>query len=833
MIAAARDLCEGRGVSPSRSACLRSAASPARDRLGGRCRVLVRLVLLIGLVGLACSDRDDVEGIPTPSSTPGPAATATPASTPDAFVGSARCAACHPQAAAAWQGSHHDLAMQPATPEAVLGAFDGRVVEEDGRRWRFVREGDRFRVELQEGEAAPTRLEVAYVFGVEPLQQLLVARPGGRLQALPIAWDTRPVEAGGQRYLDLVPDVSTPPGDPLHWDGSGASWNVQCAACHSTALVEGYDADEDRFETRMAAIDVGCEACHGAGSRHADAPGDVPMPVALARFEPGAWLRTSDARIATRLAPPTPDREIDVCAPCHARRSALVAQPAIGAALLDGYRPTLIEPGLYFDDGQIREEVYVWGSFLQSRMYAAGVRCSDCHDPHALTLRREGNALCTGCHAPAAYDGPGHHGHVVGSRGADCVDCHMPERVYMQIDARRDHAFLVPSPQRSRALGAPDVCRGCHAERDADWLSDRIAAWRAAGGRPEGPRAHWSDALVAGPDAGRWRAIAFARDATALVRASAQLRLAQAGDAAPDFDSLARVADTGDDLERLAAIEQARTLDDALRIELLAPRLEDARRAIRIAAAEALLDVPPTAMQPAARAAFARALAEHRAALEATSARPASQVGLGLLAERSGDLAAARAAYHRALTIEEHFVPALVNLADLDRAAGDEAAALDGLRRAVEAAPHEATPRYGLGLALHRAGRIDEARGELERAARLAPEVPRFALAAALALDAAGRGDEAIARLDQAIARSPRDADLHRARVSLLRAAGELDRARSAAHAFREARPDDPTARALEEALAGGGVPGAVPEPAPGAPPGPAPSGPPSPAPSD
>ena len=389
---------------------------------------------------------------------------------PIRFVGSQACAECHVTESESWLGSHHDRAMEEPTGESVVGQFDGSILRHFDRTWRFVRDGEKFVVELEEPGRPLERLDVAYTFGVDPLQQYLVVRSNGRLQALPVAWDTRPREIGGQRWFDLQPDEPIPHEDPLHWERLAYNWNSQCAACHSTKLAKGYDQEIDRFDTQWSAIDVGCEACHGPGSRHvsiqdgkADAASGVSgFDISFEPWNPDAWQRENGARIASRVADRSHDAQLDVCAPCHSRRNQIVDSPAVGAAFLDGYRPRLLDPGLYFEDGQIRDEVYVWGSFLQSRMHLAGVRCNDCHDSHSLGLRRQGNTLCAGCHDQAAYDAKAHHGHTSGSEGASCVACHMPERVYMQIDARRDHSFPIPRPDRSASLNAPNACEGCH-----------------------------------------------------------------------------------------------------------------------------------------------------------------------------------------------------------------------------------------------------------------------------------------------------------------------------------------------------------------------------------
>src|SRR3546814_7995042 len=71
-----------------------------------------------------------------------------------------------------------------------------------------------------------------------------------------------------------------------------------------------------------------------------------------------------------------------VCAQCHSRRQEL-AQWNPATSFADQNQIRLLEPGLYAADGQMQEEVYVYGSFLQSKMHQNGVVCSACHNPHS------------------------------------------------------------------------------------------------------------------------------------------------------------------------------------------------------------------------------------------------------------------------------------------------------------------------------------------------------------------------------------------------------------------------------------------------------------------
>ncbi|HEB91495.1 MAG TPA: tetratricopeptide repeat protein, partial [Deltaproteobacteria bacterium] len=629
--------------------------------------------------------------------------------------------------------------------------------------------------------------------------------------ALPVAWDSRPEAEGGQRWFGLQPGEPTPPGDPLHWKGLAYNWNSQCASCHSTRLEKGYDAALDRFDTRYAEIDVGCEACHGPGSRHVSiergggmpsTPRESGLDVTFETWDPGVWQRTGSMRIAARTRPRAHDVQIDVCGPCHSRRTRLVASPGIGTPFLDGHRPRLLDPGLYFDDGRIRDEVYVWGSFLQSRMAMAGVRCSDCHDPHSLRLRRKGKALCLGCHAREEFDAARHHGHEPDSDAGECVACHMPERIYMRVDGRRDHSFPIPRPETSALLDAPTVCEGCHPGRGSEWAEGAIRRWRRPGRERPG---HWSDRLVREgerrEDPERWLEIALDDDVAPIVRASAWSRYAGESTGAPSLAVLQARSRQGTALERLALVEIGRRLGPGPRMALLRPLLEDERRAVRTAAAEALSDLPASGWLPADRVPLAGALREYRRAQAVNAERPESQVNLGTLALRLGDFEGAREAFRRAVSLAPYFVPAYANWADLERRRGRDAEAAALLGKAVSLAPDDPLMRHAYGLALHRTGDREGALAQLETAARSAPDDPRLVLGWALALDGIGRRDEAITILEALAERGRADADALHALVALMRDAGQLDRALAWVHRWLEWMPGDPRALALEKSL--------------------------------
>ena len=752
---------------------------------------------------------------------------------PPSFVGGDVCASCHRTEAELWQGSHHDLAMQDATPESVLGDFGAVSYEGDGAAWTFVRRDGAFfaREEAPEGPRMalagprnePVDHRVAYTFGVFPLQQYLVEFPGGRYQVLPIAWDSRPAAAGGRRWFDVragevgadrPEDPADGDADPSasgraqHWTGPDLTWNSMCGECHSTGLTKNYSPATNRFSTEWAEVDVGCEACHGPGSEHVEwveavADGSAPSPGAedvsdrglLVHFEPhdpAAW--TPDPVTGTPLprGEPGRDGQVDACSRCHARRTAITAAYLHTEPLLDTHQPALLEDGLYFADGQIREEVYVWGSFVQSAMYRAGVTCNDCHDAHSLAVRGdEGNAVCTRCHAPARFDASRHHFHETGTEAARCVSCHMPSRTYMGIDARRDHSFRVPAPEVAEAVGAPDPCTSCHSGMTGAEAATEITM--RGDGVPIRRTEHYAEA-IASARRGDPRSLpglyALVQDSRApsITRATALTLLG--GDPSPErVAAVRRGVRDPDPLVRMAALRGIRLAPTPALAAMAAPLLEDPVRAVRLAAVEAVA--------PAALPVAARAVAEYREAQLASAERPESQLNLAWLATAQGSPVDAERALETAISLDSAFVPAYVTLADLYFRAGRDPEGEPLLRSAIERSPGSADAHHALGLLLVRNGRAGEAMPLLQRAAELERQGTRFAYVYAVALQSAGDTAMARAVLERTLVEHPRDRDLLIALATLHRDGGRTAEALRYARALAQAHPFDPAGPAL------------------------------------
>jgi len=708
------------------------------------------------------------------------------------FVGSEACRDCHKTEYDKWSDSHHRWAMAPANERTVLGDFGDVEFTHFGQASQFYRRDGKYYVRTRGVDGKPAEFHITHTFGWYPLQQYLVPFPGGRLQCLPIAWDV-----AKKRWYHLYPDAPLDPEDWLYWTNNGQNWNSMCAECHSTDLKKNYDYRTDTYATTWSEISVGCEACHGPGSDH----------VAWAKLPEMGRPTVDNHALAVKTRNLTAGEQIDLCAPCHSRRMSLEDNIHRHADFLDYGIPQLLDDGYYFADGQILDEVYVYGSFMQSKMYARDVRCSDCHDVHSIRRIKKGNDLCLQCHRAAIYERKGHHFHKsegeagepiksakgevlfeVGS-GAQCEACHMPGRIYMGIDYRPDHSLRLPRPDLTLSLGVPNACDRCHVDKATQWSVDAVAKWYGKTQRP-----HYGQVLDAGrkhrPEAmDTLASLAKDRLYPTIVRATALSELAGYGGSTVLSEFTAALNDE-ESLVRQTAVRRLPQIDPVQRLKRLAPMLYDPVRAVRIEAAAALASVPKEKMPPDTRRQFEKALAEYLRAMERTADFAASRHNLGNLYVNLGDPAQAENHYLKAIAIDRQFYPAKVNLAMLYNRQGKNDDAERLLREVVTDHPNLYEIKYSLGLLLAEENRLAEAVVFLGDAAAGLPQRSRIQYNLGLLLQQIKRDDEAESALNRALAVEPDNPDYLYALAVFYMQRGQWDRARRMAERLQAAHPE-------------------------------------------
>jgi len=676
------------------------------------------------------------------------------------YVGSRVCASCHQAEYQEWRTSHHFDAMAEASADTVLGDFDNAVVRYDGRETVFTKRNEKYFVRTEGRSGEVEEFQVSFTLGVYPLQQYLIEFPDGRIQALSIAWDSRPAKEGGQRWYHLYSGEGIDHRNILHWSGVFQNWNSGCAACHVTGFQKNYSRAQDRYDTAWSEINVACEACHGKGSEHVirfsgnrDA---TERDTAYGRHvvDNGSWRKDDSGKTARRMIEERADGQIETCAACHSRREAIgYGEP--GDPFLEYYVPALLEEPLYFADGQVKDEVYVYGSFLQSKMFAEGVSCTNCHNPHNLKLKVAGNGLCAQCHQPAAYDTREHHHHNASSEGAQCIGCHMPETIYMGVDGRRDHSFRIPDPVASKVTGSPDACLQCHNDRDHKWSARTIKRWHGKDG-PVYTHAESLDRARMGDSSVVGRLLELARDGTspAIVRATAMLE-SRRFPTQETLESAAKALASDEALLRLAAVRSLEYLPAQQRFQLLEGLVQDPVKAVRIVVARALAGVPLQRLRKEDQNRLEALFQEFIEAKELNADRPQTQIDLGLFYLARGDHGKSEDAFRHALKLSPAFAPAMLNLADLYRIQKREAKAEELLRSAVSVAPDMAAAHHALGLLLVRKGNMPSALISLERAASLEPSDSQYAYVYSIALYDTGDRAGAIEVLKEAIALHP------------------------------------------------------------------------------
>ena len=677
------------------------------------------------------------------------------------YVGAQACQQCHQEQYQQWQSSDHAKAMQEASPATVLGDFSNRVLEFHSIKTRLYQNNGQFLVDTSIDGATTQTFSVSYTFGHYPLQQYLIELDNGHVQALNIAWDSRPEGEGGQRWFHLRADESMNPEQPFFWTKHFQNWNSRCAECHSTKVSKNYRAEDHSYNTAFEEINVACEACHGPAGEH------------IARLDNGSYSAVSTG-FSERLhntnqflfnehtaiavnASKVESAQLNSCAGCHSRRGH-IGEVDVGNDYHDQYRLGTIDESLYFADGQINDEVFVYGSFLQSKMHEAGVVCSNCHNPHSGKVTLAGDNTCLQCHKANVFQAKEHHQHPVDSAGAACVSCHMPERLYMGVDERRDHSFSIPRPALASKVGAPNACKNCH----VDWSnSETNTAYEGLFG--EEPPLVWAQANQHARNFNMQaleHIMQLASD-TRLnpIRRASLLRHGANFPAQASFDAMRAGLSDSDPIVRAAAIEGSAFVAPEHRLPLLAPLIHDPSKVVRMAVANQLL---AAATSPSALALLTPLFDEDEQSLLLTQDTPATQINLGSFYYHRGNVEKAEQAYQRALMIEPAFAPAMVNLADLYRAMGDDGKAHKYLSEALKLTPDSAAVQYSMGLLYVRQKKMDEALIHLSLAQSLGNAVPRYAYVYAVALESVQRLGDAVTVLNKADKRWPNQPEITR-----------------------------------------------------------------------
>lgn len=626
---------------------------------------------------------------------------------PDAhFLGDQSCKECHQEQFDKWQGSHHDKSMQVATRETILADFKGEKFYSQGVHSRFYTKDGAFYANTEGPDGKNHDYKIEYVFGLTPLQQYIVKFPNGHYQCLRTAWDSEK-----NKWFDLYPDFKVVHSEWLHWSRGGLNWNNMCADCHSTNVRKNYKREDHSYDTKFAIINVSCEACHGPGKQHVE---DVKTLGDTYR-DTGTMQMTLETG---------PKELVDQCARCHMRREQVTDKFNFEGTMLDHYFPQLITANIYHEDGQILDEDYVYGSFVQSKMYHNDVTCTDCHDAHTLERKFEGNKLCAQCHVPETYDTEKHHFHKIGSEGAQCINCHMTGKYYMGNDFRRDHSFRIPRPDQSVKYGTPNACTGCHTDKDDEWAEKKFIELY---GKPD--YVHFSDLLAPGltqaPNA--LEALTqLAKDETfpEIARASAVKELSNYRNQITVNDLLHFLNDASP-LVRASSIDALNEMANPEYLNYFLPLLNDEKRSVRVKAFNALGAMDVAAIPQKYQASYAKVKKEFFTYLDITSDFVGGRINRANYTLKKGNLQEAIKGYESALEIDNINNIVRTNLSNLYYQNGEFDKAEAAFKTIISQEPLFGATYYSYGLLLAELKRTPEAIVQMELATKYMPENTR------------------------------------------------------------------------------------------------------------
>ncbi len=701
----------------------------------------------------------------------------------DLYAGTDSCIPCHEKEYQEWLGSHHDEAMMVANDSTVKGNFNDITFFNQGVSTHFFRQDGKYIVNTEGPDGNYYDYEILYTFGTEPLQQYIVKFKGGRYQCLRIAWDTEK-----NKWFDLYPDMKLARQEWLHWTKGSMTWNTACADCHSTNLQKNYRIAQDSFNTTFSIIDVSCESCHGPSREH----------INYVRSENFDSTKEYDAAAHLfMLRYSTSYQQVDDCARCHSRRVQFTQAYNHEGVFRDHYAPEILRDYLYFPDGQILDEDYVYSSFVQTKMYYNNVKCTNCHNPHSTKILFEGNKLCLQCHLPQKYDVFEHHFHKEENDGQSCIGCHMDGRYYMVNDYRRDHSFRVPRPDLSVEYNVPNACNNCHTDKTAEWAADWIIEWYG----PERNK-NYTDVLCIGST----RIEEAVPILDTLIRSNLQPAIARATavwylgfiNNEQSNHAVIRALTDPDPTVRYIAIEVMQSFPQEVRYNYLAPLLKDSIRSVRVMAFDAINDIPLNRLSLDIKEQYLKVLPEYKSMLDMRADFPGGQLQLARYYERQGHLAEAELALKKAISFDSLFNPARINLAHLYNNQGKKKEAIDLFTLISTIEPDYAPAFYSLGLLYAEENRMNEALKYLQKATELNPENPRIYYNLALAHQNLQQFQEAESAFLNGLRIDPVNGELLYALVILYIQQEKFDDASTYLKKLKKQFPDESRIREME-----------------------------------
>jgi Tfp pilus assembly protein PilF len=701
------------------------------------------------------------------------------------YLGDQSCIKCHKNEHKEWKQSDHYMSMLPPNDTTVKGDFNNQTFTADGVTSHFFKKEGKYFINTEGEDGKNHDFEVKYIFGYTPLQQYLVEFPGGRMQVPRLSWDCIK-----KKWFNQYAGQKVASHDWLHWTGNSQNWNTMCASCHSTNLQKKYDNKTDTYKTSYSVVNVSCESCHGAGLQHVNY-------INGADYKDGVVTKNSYLKLTKKSSQL---EQINACAPCHARVTELNASHTNSNELMDNYIPQIPDTESFYADGQINQEDYIYSSFLQSKMFSKGVKCSDCHNVHTTKLKRIGNETCIKCHVPENFNTPKHTFHSLGSKGSECINCHMPGKLYMGNDLRHDHSFRIPRPDLSVKFGMPNACSNCHKDKSEKALADAITQWY-------GPKRkyHFSDDLIPGSQLTPNSEVHLlhlinGKEIPNIIKATAAFYLRNSN-TPTSLNALLICLKNKDAQVRYRALQSLTNFSPTNWINAVGPLLSDKVRAVRIAAADLYITIPFEQIPSQYRTVFSAANTELKNYLYYQTDFSTGNVMLADYYLKLQDYTNAELFYRKGLKKDDQMIYALTNLSTTYNAQGKNDKALETLEKAQKKAPNNERIYYNLALLYNEMNNKPAAEKSFAKAIVLKSQNPRVYYNYGLMLNENKEFKEAITVLNKGIIIDPSASELYYALTFVYIQSNNVDKARQSALKLKQLDPNNPNYSQLFSSL--------------------------------
>jgi hypothetical protein len=296
------------------------------------------------------------------------------------YVGSNKCAKCHPERAQSFHANSMSRALEPIEDCEILKR-NPRLEWSDGQyRYLIEKQGKGYVYRVTDGTAAAEAI-LQYAFGVGQSQTYVFQADGHYLESRVSYYQKLKGLSLTMGASDAKPaNVQMALGRVLE-----PAETRDCFGCHSTAARRGDNLQLAKYENG-----VQCEACHGPGGAHVAAVvGGKPKTSAIRSLKGMSAVETNN-----------------LCGACHRTWQMVMLMNIEGVSTVR-FQPHRLSLSQCFLSNDSR------------------VACTACHDPHTALAHEDKayDSKCTACHNPRNT----HIGKKTCPVGKEaCTACHMP-----------------------------------------------------------------------------------------------------------------------------------------------------------------------------------------------------------------------------------------------------------------------------------------------------------------------------------------------------------------------------------------------------------------------